>query len=149
MAFRPSKHPKKWPKTTKIIKQNEQGVAAEIKMKTRGISEGETEVVTTRAFLKAAEPALKSLRPIPDKLNELGRDLKKLNADYAATVAKLLALESQIEDESDEKKKKKLISDHKKAESEADDFDNRVNTLIGTLKALVQEGNDYITILNS
>lgn len=147
MAFRVSNHPKKWPKTTKIIKQNEQGVASELKEKKRALATAETDIKDMRTYLKAAEPALEKLRPIPDALDRIGYDFKQLNAQYAETVAQLLALESQIEDESDEKKKKKLIVEHKKADAFATTLDTRVNSMVDSLRSLMQEGNRCIGIL--
>lgn len=168
MSYKPSKHPKKWKDTASSRRKNELGIEIERKDVVATLSKSGTLVTTVQAniktlqadiakwqanltkdsaWLKSAEPALKDLQTMPASIQKLGRELKKNNDALGNAVKNVEAIEAQIESEGDEKKKKKLIAQHKKLDGLADALDGNRNMFIITLKALVERKKQLFEIL--
>ncbi|MEP5727899.1 MAG: hypothetical protein ABJL67_00855 [Sulfitobacter sp.] len=136
MSYKPSKHPKKWERTSKVLAQNQVMLERNRKMAVAALSKAETKFATTSAWVTAAQPAIKDMRNMPAAYQDLRKEMDRTGDLYAKHVVELISLEEQIEDETDEKRRKKLIAQHRTADLSANAMNASFNMMKDSVNAL-------------
>ena len=147
VSYKPSKYVKKWDSATKIVKICEKSAKSQRTQAISNAANAESNVKHQQEWLKKAVPALRDLKNIPDEIKSLQTQLSENFTSYAMVIVNLIAVEGDIAEESDEKKKKKLISQHKQFEKSAGGFAGIHKQLANALTELEVRHTDLTEIL--